>query len=459
MILRRDLLKALVATSLSPTALNTPSLHAAPEQSSGPQPAWKNWSGNLSASPKQRLAPASREALQEFLASSRGKIRTVGSGHSFSPLVPTDETMLSVVRLQGLLDANASTQQATLAGGTSLKAIGPLLDAQQQALINMPDIDQQSIAGAISTATHGTGRELKCLSAYVTELGLVDARGDFHLCNAEQNRELFHAARAGLGALGVITQVTMQNRSPFNLKREARWWNFEDAIDQADSLSRQHRNFEFYTIPFTQMALSDSLDITEASPQTHSELDGNDGLMDLKLARDYLGWSKRLRELVLSSYMRTLPPESSIDKSYDIYASERNVRFNEMEYHLPRENGLRALREVKQLIERQFPEVFFPIECRFVAADDVWLSPFYQRDTISIAVHRYFEEDYKPLYRAIEPIFQSYGGRPHWGKINTFSSQQFSDNYEKWKSFKAVRKAYDPEGRFLNPYLTSLFAS
>jgi FAD/FMN-containing dehydrogenase len=160
----------------------------------------------------------------------------------------------------------------------------------------------------------------------------------------------------------------------------------------------------------------------------------------------------------VGGYLKTQANVSRVDNSYAIYANDRNVRFNEMEYHLPIENGMQALREVISMIETHFPEVFFPIECRYIKAEDAWLSPFYQRDSISIAVHRYFEEDFSSLFKAIEPILQKYQGRPHWGKINTFNQEQCRNAYPKWQEFLDIRKEYDPAGKFLNPYLTRLFS-
>lgn len=453
MINRRNLLQTFVAATVA-AAAPIPNIASASTSKSGAKGmAWRNWSGNQSAYPSQRLAPASVAELQEVLRSNSNKIRAVGAGHSFSALVPTDHTMLSIRRISGLVSADAGKKQATISAGSILSEIGPMLEGENQALVNMPDVDQQTLAGAIATATHGTGRELGCLSAYVTGLSIVTADGELHQCDRTNNAELFEAARVGLGAMGIITDITMQNREPFNLQRNASWMTFDEAMEQAQAIAETNRNFEFYTIPFTGMVLGDRLNETQDAPTHSEEIDGNDGLMDLKMARDYLSWSNKARELVLGSYMKTISPETNIDKSYSIYASERNVRFNEMEYHLPADRGLAALKEIKDLIERDFPEVFFPIECRFVNADDCWLSPFYQRRSISIAVHRYFEEDYGPLFKAIEPIFQKYEGRPHWGKLNTFDHDQFASAYARWNDFKTVRKHYDPEGRFLNPYL------
>jgi FAD/FMN-containing dehydrogenase len=164
-----------------------------------------------------------------------------------------------------------------------------------------------------------------------------------------------------------------------------------------------------------------------------------------------------VRELILGTYARTVSDEITVERSWKNYASERNVRFNEMEYHLPREHGLEAMREIREVLESDFREVFFPIEVRYIKGDDIWLSPFYGRDSMSIAVHRYFDEDYSAYFAAIEPILRKYHGRPHWGKLNTLQAGDFRKLYLRWHDFKAIRRDMDPQGKFLNPYLASLF--
>jgi FAD/FMN-containing dehydrogenase len=205
------------------------------------------------------------------------------------------------------------------------------------------------------------------------------------------------------------------------------------------------------------MGFTDVHDLTGDPVGSTETIDGNEGVMELKIARDWLEDFPRLRELVLGGYMRTLADEVTVESSWKNYTSERNVRFNEMEYHLPREYGLQALREIRTALEARHHEVFFPIEVRYVKADNIWLSPFYQRDTCSIAVHRYFEEDYAPYFKTIEPILRKYHGRPHWGKLNTLQRSDFKKLYPHWGDFAKVRRQMDPEGRFLNPYLAGLF--
>ena len=455
MLNRRGMLTALVAAALGSKVAVLPAADAAP--GSQRRLPWRNWSGSQQCLPAARVAPASVAELQELLAGGSGVVRAVGAGHSFTPLVPTDGTILSLSRLNGMVSHDPATLQATLWAGSRLGDIGAPLEQVSQALVNMPDIDEQTIAGCLATATHGTGADIGCMSTFIEGLQLMDARGQLVDCDRSRNSDLFEAARVSLGALGIITLVRLQNMAPYRLRRETVWREFDEILAIADSEADRHRNFEFYYVPFSGMGFTDSHDITTEAVSTTEKLDGNEGVRDLQLARDWLERTPRLRQLVLGTYMKTLGDEVTVENSWKNYASERNVRFNEMEYHLPREHGLAALREVRTALETQHPEVFFPIEVRFVKADDIWLSPFYRRDCCSIAVHRFFEDDYRPYFSTIEPIFRKYHGRPHWGKLNTLQAVDFRKLYPRWDDFVAVRAQMDPEGRFLNPYLAGLF--
>ena len=219
-------------------------------------------------------------------------------------------------------------------------------------------------------------------------------------------------------------------------------------------MADQHRNFEFYYVPFSGMGFTDTQDITEEPLSSTEILDQNDGARDLKQARDLLSWSPTLRRLILGSYMRLLQKEVRVSPSWQSYTSERRVRFNEMEYHLPREDWLAAFREIRDTVEGNFPECFFPFEVRFVKGDDIWRRPFYQRDCVSIAVHR-LQETASRCSRP-EPIFRKYGGRPRWGKLNTLTTEEAAATALAG-TISALRRELDPDNRFLNPYLAQLF--
>jgi FAD-linked oxidoreductase len=457
MLNRRNVLQLLVSTALGTAATGFALPGVAAEGGKRRLP-WKNWSGTQQCLPAARKAPASIAELQEIIAGSQGVIRPLGAGHSFSPLVPTDGTLVSLSRMSGVLSHDAQTLRATVAAGSRLGDIGGALEDLGQALVNMPDIDEQSLAGCLATATHGTGAGIGSMSTFATGLKMVTANGEIISCDENNNPEIFNAARVSLGSLGVVTEITLQNIAPYKLRRETTWREIDEILEMADDLADSHRNFEFYYVPFSGMGYTDVHDFTDEPVGSTEKLDTNDGVGDLKTARDWLESWPKVRELILGSYAKTLSTEVTIESSWKNYTSERNVRFNEMEYHLPREHGMAALREVKAALESQHHEVFFPIEVRFVKGDDIWLSPFYQRDTCSIAVHRVFDEDFTPYFKTIEPILRKYQGRPHWGKLNTLGQAEFQALYPKWQDFVEVRRELDPQGRFLNAYLRELFA-
>ena len=456
LVKRRSVLTALVAAAIGSQGVSMRGLAAATASGKRTIP-WRNWSGSQQSLPTVRSAPASVQELQALIATASGTVRAVGAGHSFSPLVPTDDTIVSLSRLSGMLSHDPRRLQATLWAGSRLADIGQALEDAGQALVNMPDIDEQTLAGCLATATHGTGVSIGCMSTFIEGLQLVNARGDLVECDANTHAELFQAAKVSLGALGVITQVRLQNVAPYRLRRETVWHTFDEMLDIADDMADTHRNFEFYYIPFSGMGFTDVHDLTDEPVGSTEKIDTNDSVAELKMVRDWLQWSPRLRELILAGIIKGLSDEVTVESSWKNYASERNVRFNEMEYHLPREFGLTALREIRSALESHHHEVFFPIEVRYVKADDIWLSPFYQRDCCSIAVHRYFAEDYRPYFKTVEPILRKYHGRPHWGKLNTLQREDLRKLYPRWDDFAQVRAELDPQGRFLNRYLRGLF--
>ena len=418
---------------------------------------WQNWSGGQQCLPEARLAPATSDELASIIANSPRPIRPVGTGHSFTGLVPTDGTIISLDRLNGVLDVNAETLEATVGAGSKLGDLGPALEAHGQALINMPDVNRQTMAGSISTSTHGTGENFGSLSTFVTGLELVTADGTTRWCDATQNPDLFQAARVSLGSLGILTKIRLQNRTPHKINKRTWVVSFEEMMAEADNFAAANRNFEFYYIPFSGMCFGISHNETDEPIAPRTENDDDEGAMTLKMLGDYLSWSLSLREYFIKSALEDLPDDVFVDTSWKIYPSERGVRFNEMEYHLPRENALPALREIREHVESNNLDVFFPWEFRYVKSDDIWLSPFQGRESCSIAIHRYYEEDYKPLFAEIEPILQKHGGRPHWGKLHTLTAPDFAKLYPHWNDFLDVRQQMDPDGVFLNDHLKGVF--
>lgn len=417
---------------------------------------WQSWSASATCTARVLAAPADENALAALLRSSSGALRCVGAGHSFSPLVPTEGTIVSLDRLSGLRNHDKSTMRATLRAGTRLAQMSRQLDAAGLALRNLPDIDMQSLAGAISTATHGTGATLQALHADVTALRLVTPAGDIVEWRQDRDADQMAAARVSLGSLGVITEVTMQVVAAHNLRRKVWLVPIEEMLQLAPQLARTHLHFEFYYLPFTGYAAAITHDAYAGGDVQTPASQDEAMLRDLRRLRDWLGKYPQLRRWSAARLIDQDLTEQATNRSFRLLSTVRPTRFNETECHVPRDAGIACVRDVIDTLERR-NDVFFPLECRFVKADDAWLSPFYQRDSCSIAVHAAHGEPYDYLMSEIGPVFRKYGGRPHWGKLHNFTRTELTALYPRWNDFQALRRQMDPRGRMLNPHLRALF--
>jgi FAD-linked oxidoreductase len=418
---------------------------------------WSNWSGIAHSYPEKRGAPKSEEELLSILTRAPAPVRPVGSGHSFTALVPTDGTLVTLDGMAGLVGHDAAKNQATVRGGTRLADLGPALAAVGQEMINLPDINKQSIAGAIGTATHGTGRGIQAVHGSVVAMRIATPAGEIIDCDAATRPEVFNAARVGLGAFGVVTQVTLQNQPLHRILKRTEVRPTEDVLEDWPALRQKHRNVEFYVLPFTGHSAVITNDITDRPVKPRGPDADTETLMGLKQLRDWFEFAPSLRRKLAAEEMAKVPPEEMVDEGWKLLSNERPVRFNECEYHLPIEAQIPALRDVIAAIEEHRKDVFFPIEVRVIAPDDAWLSPFYQRESGSIAVHAYYREDHDFFFSIVEPIFRRHGGRPHWGKLHSLKARDLAALYPRWKEAGEVRRALDPEGRMLNDYLKGIF--
>ena len=416
---------------------------------------WSNWAGNEHAYPVKRAAPANEAELAALLPGAATPIRPVGSGHSFTALVPTEGTLLSLDRLSGLVRHDATS--ATVRAGTRLSALGPLLAGIGQEMPNLPDINKQTLAGGLATGTHGTGKGFKALHGEVTELRLVLPSGEVAECSRDQRPELFHAARVGLGAFGVLSEVTLQNRPLSRVRKVVTLVDTEQVLRDWPALAERHRNAEFLVLPFTGKSALITHDVTTEPVRPRGPDQDASTLMDLKRLRDLFEFTPALRRRAAQAAMADIPPEVAIDEGWKLLSNERPVRFKEMEYHLPIAEQVGALREVIARIERDAPGVFFPIEARIIAPDDAWLSPFHQRESGSIAVHAWYKEEHDWMFRLIEPVLREAGGRPHWGKLHSLGAAELKALYPMFGEAAAVRRAVDPQGRMVNPFVQRIF--
>lgn len=418
---------------------------------------WSNWSGNQACQPALRWVPKSEAQLQQLLKSSSNKVRCVGAGHSFSALVPTDEALLSLARIRGLQSADKQNQQASFGAGTRLAAMGKPLAEQGLALPNMPDINTQALAGAIATSTHGTGANYGSMSSTVSAMRMVLADGEVLNVSAQENSQLLNAVRHNIGALGVVTEITLQTQDAFNLEEKTWVLPLAEAMQQAEAMRDSIRHFEMYFFPHADYAMMISIEQTDKpvadifEPKASGEDDDA-----LRSVVSITKWLPFLRGPIINSALKDVAMQSRVGRSYEIYGNSRTMRFNEMEYSVPAVDGLACIEEILHTIKRKSIDVIFPIEYRYVQADEVWLSPFYQRDSCSISCHNFHDLDYKTYFSKIEPIFNKYQGRPHWGKLHTLTASQFADKYPRFEDFLSLRKQLDPKGRFLNAHLESV---
>ena len=415
---------------------------------------WRNWSGSQYGS-AEIFKPRQINELKKLLKS-HAQIRAVGAGHSFSALVKTDAVLINLDRFKGVVAFDEDQTQCTVQAGTRLYDLGEYLAPINQALPNQGDIDQQSLAGAISTGTHGTGIDLPCLSAFVEGFELLTADGELLQCDRQQNTEIFQAGRVALGSFGILTKITLQNRSRYKLKEQIRLCPLQEVFANIDQWKHQHRHIEFWAFLHSDQVMLKTLDETDEAIQPRQDAwPSEDALLTLcsELTRRLPATNRYLQKM-LSVFVK---PTCYVDWSNQIFPTPRNTKFNEMEYQIPVEQGLQCLEEVLDCLRKHQVPMFFPVEFRYVKGDDIWLSPFYRRDSVSISIHQFYKQDYRVVFDLVEPILQKYQGRPHWGKLHSMSAASLRELYPKWDDFMALRQQLDPHQKWLNPYLKQLF--
>jgi FAD-linked oxidoreductase len=427
---------------------------------------WSNWSGGVTCKPRRIVRPKDEVDLAAMVRQAEGPVRTPGTGHSFTPVNDCSGTLIDLSAFAGLKSVDVAKQTATLAAATPLWQIGPALYSNGLALKNMGDIDRQTLAGVVGTGTHGTGRSLRCFSAEVAGFRLLLASGEVLHCSESENADVFAAGRTSLGALGVMTEITMNVRKAYKLLEKNFVLPIAELFRDLDRLVAENRHFEFFWFPYSDVAVCKSLNESdEAAPaprtaeQMHhrGEQTGADARA-FKAINRALPYAPFLLGSAHRLFSRLMPGPGRVRWSYEIFPSPRTVRFNEMEYALPCEKGPDVLREIVDTIRRKRINTGFPIEYRTVAADDVWMSPFYGRESATIAVHQYHPVDTKRLFDACEAIFRANAGRPHWGKRHTCTADELATLYPQFDAFRAVRRRLDPAGKFLNPHLEAMFA-
>ncbi|MFC5530910.1 D-arabinono-1,4-lactone oxidase [Cohnella yongneupensis] len=426
---------------------------------------WRNWSGIVQATPRDVYYPESIERIAEIVEKCRRegrRIRVVGSGHSFTAIAASDDVLVSLDLLQGIVSVDANAGTVTVWAGTKLKLLGELLHAEGFAQENLGDIDVQSIAGAISTGTHGTGIAFGTLATQVVGMTVVAGTGEVVSCTEASHPELFKALQVSIGSLGIIVQITLRLRPSYKLRYESSRVPLTDCLKRLPELKAQHRNFEFYWFPYAEPCQLKMMNETDEPISPNRKLRDyiNDVVMENALFGALSGLTRRFPALsptVSRMCAAAATVTRKVEMSHRIYATTRLVRFNEMEYNIPADAMADVIREMRETIAREKYRVHFPIECRYVQGDDIWLSPAYGRDSAYIAVHMYRGMPHEQYFADMERIFLRYGGRPHWGKLHTLEAARLSTAYPMWEKFGWIRDEMDPDGILLNGYLRRVF--
>jgi FAD/FMN-containing dehydrogenase len=390
---------------------------------------WINWSGSLKFTPTDFLKPENEDELREIIKKSYAsgrKVRLAAAGHSSSPLVETPQTLVHLQHFKEIVRYDKAQQTATLKTGMTVHESAAELQKIDLALFNTGDVDVQTLAGAIATGTHGSGRKLQNLASVLDCVRLIDYKGDVRMFSRQHHPDMMKAMRVSLGALGIFTEITVHVLPAFKLKRLELCTDIETCLDHFDHLADENRNVDFYWYPRSDEAKIRILN----EPGKGSKIFP----FQFSLRKEEEGWAG------------------------EVLPRKRDLKFDEMEYALPAESGLSCFRAVRnRMKEKHRKEVAWRVLVRTIASDDNYLSPHYGRDSVSISLHHNAGLPFEEFFRDIEPIFIDHGGRPHWAKKHYLKGTQLRKLYPEWNKFQEIRKSLDPEGFFMNDHLREIF--
>jgi FAD-linked oxidoreductase len=425
---------------------------------------WRNWAGNESARPRRMATPRSADEVADEIRKAGADglaVRMTGTGHSFTPAAVTDGVLLRPGGLTGIRSVDAAAGLVTVGAGCPLHVLNAGLASRGLALASMGDIQVQTVAGAIQTGTHGTGRDVGGMASQVVGLELVLADGTIVTCGADASPALFDAARVGLGALGVLTAVTFRLVPAFLLEAREEPMRWSEVISRLDELTSANEHFEFFWFPHTEGCLTKRNNRSAGPPRPLSRL--RYLLDDELLSNTVFGVTCRLGhampaviKTVNGAAGKALGSRRYVDSGYKVFTSPRRVRFKEQEYAIPREALREVLAEVRALVARRDWRISFPVEVRVTPGDDPWLSTAYGRASAYIAIHVFHASAHAEYFRDVEAVMIAANGRPHWGKMHTRSAEYLRRAYPRFDDFVALRDELDPERRFGNAYLAQV---
>ena len=423
-------------------------------------PSWVNWAGNQRSKPVRIERPASelevvdivRRAVAEHL-----RVKVVGSGHSFTGIAVPDEVMIDLNRMNRVVNVDHTGGVVTVQAGIVLSDLNAVLELHQLSMPNLGDVTYQTLAGALSTSTHGTGLQRTGLAAQIRGFKIVTASGEVRVCDPLQNTEIFHCGRVSLGALGVITEVSLNVVPAFNLRAIEQPMRISHVLENFVQLIEENDFFEFYWVPHTKWALTKANNVSADAIDSPGRFATWYNKMFMEnYAFGLLCRVGRLFPKLIPKLATILPSSGRVEYvnvSHRIFSSKRLVKFYEMEYSIALDSLVPALREVMQMVEDRGFLVSFPVEVRCTGSDDIPLSTSTGRRSAYIAVHMFKGCEYAEYFAAVEAILRKHEGRPHWGKIHNLDASDISSLYPEYQRFIEVRNQLDPEGVFTNDYL------
>jgi FAD-linked oxidoreductase len=423
-------------------------------------PSWINWAGNQQSKPVRIERPTSELEVVEVVrraVAERLRVKVVGSGHSFTGIAVPDEVMVDLTRMNRVVNVDHTRGVITVQAGIVLSDLNAYLELHQLSMPNLGDVTYQTLAGAVSTSTHGTGLQRTGLAAQIRAFKLVAASGEVLACDPGQNAEIFHCGRVSLGALGVITEVTLNVVPAFNLRAVEQPMRISHVLDNFAQLIEENDFFEFYWVPHTKWALTKANNVsTDAIDSPGRFATWYNKMFMENYAFGLLCRVGKLFPKLIPKLATILPSSGRVEYvnvSHRIFSSKRLVKFYEMEYSIALESLVPALREVMQMVEDRGFTISFPVEVRCTGSDDIPLSTSTGRRSAYIAVHMFKGSAYTEYFSAVETILRKYEGRPHWGKIHNLNANDISSLYPEYQRFIEVRNQLDPEGVFTNDYL------
>ena len=428
---------------------------------------WQNWAGLESADPRTVISPASTEevvAAVEGARRNRSTVKMIGSGHSFTAIGAPEDVMLRPDLMRGILAVDREAMTATAYAGTQLKVLNAELERLGLSLHNMGDIAEQTLAGATSTGTHGTGGVTSGLAAQLAGFQLVTGTGEVLDASPETNPDVFALGRVGLGALGILTTVTFQVVPLFLLEADEQPMSWDEALGSFDEMVAGCHHLDMYWFPHTDRMLVKrntrlDADLAEAQPVGRVRGWVDDDLLSNTVFGALTAAANRVPAVVprMNQFSaRALSARTYSDVAHRVFISPRRVVFREMEYAVPRAAGLDALREARRVVDASDWRISFPVEIRVAPADDIALSTAYDRDTFYLAFHTHHHSDWAThaaYMEAMESVLRAHDGRPHWGKLHTRTAGDLAPAYPRFGDFLGLRDRLDPDRLFANDYL------